>query len=118
VSRPHVLSLALLAALVAAGGAVATPAADAGRVQKVLIGSNFFAPGKKVVKAGDKVRFRWEETGFEAHDVNVRRGPAKFSSPLQAGGTWTTKKLTKPGKYLLYCSQHEEMTMTLTVKKR
>ena len=42
----------------------------------------------------------------------------KFHSPLQAGGTWTTKKLKKPGKYSLFCSQHEEMTMTLTVKKR
>jgi plastocyanin len=42
----------------------------------------------------------------------------KFHSPLQAGGTWTTKKLKKPGKYFLFCSQHEEMTMTLTVKKK
>jgi plastocyanin len=115
VRRLLAIGLALPAAIVAAGGA---PAAEAGRVQQVQIGSNFFAPGKKAVKAGDKVRFAWEEGGFEAHDVNVRRGPARFSSPLQAGGTWTTKKLTKPGKYLLYCSQHEEMKMTLTVKKR
>jgi plastocyanin len=115
VRRRPALALVPLAALVAAGGA---PAADAGRVQKVQIGSNFFAPGKKAVKSGDKVRFAWEEGSFEPHDVNVRRGPAKFSSPLQAAGTWTTKKLTKPGKYLLYCSQHEEMKMTLTVKRR
>jgi plastocyanin len=115
VRRLLVLGIALPAALVAAGG---TPPADAGRVQKVQIGSNFFAPGTKTVKAGDKVRFAWEQGSFEPHDVNVRRGPAKFSSPLQLGGTWTTKKLTKPGKYLLYCSQHEEMKMTLKVKKR
>jgi plastocyanin len=107
-------------ALAAAGAAllVAGPA-DAGRVQKVSVGSNYFAPGKKTVKTGDKVRFAWDGGGFEMHDVNVRKGPAKFKSPLQAGGTYTTKKLTKPGKYLLFCSQHpEEMTMTLTVKKR
>jgi plastocyanin len=107
------------AAVVAAGVALLAPAADAGRVPKVTVGSNFFAPGQKTVHKGDKVRFKWEMGGFEVHDVNVRTGPAKFSSPLQAGGTWTTKKLNKPGKYLLYCSQHpEEMTMTLTVKKR
>ena len=117
--RLVVLSLALLAVLVAAGWAVIAPDADAGGVQKVQIGSNFFAPGKKTVKAGEKVRFAWEGGTFEVHDVNVRKGPAKFKSPLQAGGTFTTKKLTKPGKYLLFCSQHpEEMTMTLTVKKR
>jgi plastocyanin len=119
VRRQTVLALALPAALVAAGWAVPAPEADAGRVPRIQIGSNFFVPGKKTVRAGDKVRFAWEATGFEVHDVNVRKGPAKFSSPLQAGGTWTTKRLRKPGKYLLYCSQHpEDMTMTLTVKKR
>jgi plastocyanin len=110
--------LALPAALVAAGAALLAPVADAGQAQKVTIGSNFFAPGKKTVKAGDKIRFKWELGGFEFHDVNVRKGPAKFSSPLQATGTWTTKPLVKPGKYVLFCSQHAEMTMTLTVKKR
>jgi plastocyanin len=110
--------LALPAALVAAGVALAAPAADAGRVGKVEIGSNYYAPLKLTVKAGDRVRFRWELGGFEVHDVNVRKGPAKFSSPLQASGTWTTKRLTKRGKYVLYCSQHEEMGMTLIVKKR
>jgi plastocyanin len=113
------LSLASLAVLVAAGWALIASDADAGAVKKVNVGSNFFAPGSASVKAGGKVRFAWEGGTFEVHDVNVRKGPAKFKSPLQAGGTWTTKRLTKPGKYLLFCSQHpEEMTMTLTVKKR
>ena len=115
-ARPRLV--ALPAALVAAGAALLAPAAEAGRVQRVDIGSNFFAPGKKTVRTGDKVRFVWEEFGFEAHDVSVRKGPAKFSSPLQAGGSWTTKRLRKPGRYSLYCSQHEEMRMTLTVKRR
>jgi plastocyanin len=110
--RLVVLGLALLAVLATAGWA------DAARVHKVTIGSNFFAPGKKTVKVGDKVRFTWEQGGFEVHDVNVRRGPARFSSPLQASGTWTTKRLRKPGRYRLYCSQHEEMKMTLIVKRR
>jgi plastocyanin len=119
VRRPTVLLLALSAALVAAGWAAPAPDADASRAQTVQIGSNYFAPGKKTVAAGDKVRFRWDESGFQVHDVNVRKGPAKFSSPLQAGGTWTTKKLSRPGKYSLYCSQHpDDMTMTLIVKKR
>ena len=56
-------------------------------------------PARKTVKAGDKVRFVWEAGGgFEVHDVNVRKGPAKFKSPLQAGGSFTTEKLTKPGE--------------------
>ena len=105
-------------AIMAAGAAFLIAGPAEARVQKADIGSNFFAPGKLTVKKGDKVRFVWEEFGFEAHDVNVRKGPAKFHSPLQAGGTWTTKKLAKPGKYALFCSQHpEDMKMTLTVKR-
>jgi plastocyanin len=111
--------IAPVAALAAGVALLASGPADAGRVQKVQVGSNFYAPGAKTVKAGDKVRFAWDGTSFELHDVNVRKGPVKFKSPLQAGGSWTTKKLTKPGKYLLFCSQHpEEMKMTLAVKKR
>ena len=106
-------------ALVATGAALLFSSAAEARTPKVQISSNFFAPFKLTVKKSSKVRFVWDEFGFEAHDVNVKKGPAKFHSPLQAGGTWTTKKLKKPGKYFLFCSQHpEEMRMTLTVKKR
>ena len=49
--------------------------------------------------------------------MNVEKGPTKFRSPLQAGGTFTSKKL-KAGKYVLFCSQHpEEMRMSFKVKK-
>jgi plastocyanin len=113
-------SFAAPAALAAAGAAflIAGPDAEAGKVKTVTIGSNFYAPAKVTVKTGDKVRFAWEQGGFEVHDVGVRKGPQKFRSPLQAGGTWTTKKLKKAGRYALACSQHEEMRMTLVVKKR
>jgi plastocyanin len=106
-------------AIMAAGAAFLIAGPAEAKVHDAQIASNFFAPGTLTVKTGDKVRFKWEEFGFEAHDVNVRKGPAKFHSPLQAGGTWSTKKLTKAGKYSLFCSQHpEEMTMTLKVKRR
>ena len=92
--------------------------AEAAKVHAVDIGTSYFAPGKKTVRPGDKVRFVWEEGGVVAHDVGVTKGPAKFRSPLQGGGSWTTKKLRKAGTYRLACSQHPEMTMTLRVKKR
>jgi plastocyanin len=83
----------------------------------VTVGSNFYAHDFKSVKAGGKVKFKWEGGGFEVHDVNVEKGPTKFRSPLQAGGTYTSKKL-KAGKYTLVCSQHpEEMRMSFKVKK-
>ncbi|HET8756390.1 MAG TPA: cupredoxin domain-containing protein [Solirubrobacteraceae bacterium] len=105
-------------AIVAAGAALLFSSAAEARTAKVQIASNFYAPFKLTVKKNAKVRFVWDEFSFDAHDVNVKKGPAKFHSPLQAGGTWTTKRLRKPGRYLLFCSQHEEMRMTLTVKKK
>jgi plastocyanin len=106
-------------AIVAAGAALLFAGTAEARPAKVQISSNFYAPFKLTVKKNTKVRFVWDEFSFDSHDVNVKKGPVKFHSPLQAGGTWTTKKLKKPGKYFLFCSQHpEEMRMTLVVKKR
>ena len=111
--------LAAPVAVMAAGAAVAAagPAEAKRKPPTVTGGSNFDAAPFKSVKAGTKVRFKWERGGFDVHDVNVEKGPTKFRSPLQAGGTFTSKKL-KAGRYVLFCSQHpEEMRMSLKVKK-
>jgi len=104
------IALAVSATLVAAAPA------SAGKTTKVGLGTSYYAPAKLTVKKGDKVRFKWNPS-FDMHDVNVKSGPQRFQSPLQASGSWT-RKFTKPGKYVLYCSQHSDMGMTLVVKKR
>jgi plastocyanin len=107
------------AAIMAAGLAflVSGPADAKRKPPTVLVGSNFYAPDFKTVKAGTRVRFKWESGGFDVHDVNVAKGPTRFRSPLQAGGTFTSKKL-KAGRYVLFCSQHpEEMRMSFKVKR-
>ena len=103
-------------ALVAAGAALPAATAGAGKVSTVEIATSFYSPATMTVKQGDKVRFKWTPS-FEMHDVSVKSGPQKFRSPLQAAGTYT-KKFTKAGKYVLYCSQHSDMGMTLKVKRR
>jgi plastocyanin len=108
--RRVVLTIAAVAALAATAGP-----ATAGKVASVELGTSYYAPAKVTVKKGDKVRFRWNPS-FDLHDVNVKSGPQKFKSPLQASGTWT-RKFTKPGKYVLYCTQHSDMGMTLRVKR-
>ena len=107
--RRVVLPIAVAAALAAAAGP-----AVAGKVTNVELGTSYYAPAKVTVKKGDKVRFKWNPS-FDMHDVNVKSGPQRFKSPLQASGTWT-RKFTKPGKYVLYCSQHSDMGMTLVVR--
>jgi plastocyanin len=106
----------LLLTLGAVAAFAAAAPASAGNVAKVDLGTSYYAPAKLTVKKGDKVRFKWNPS-FDLHDVSVKSGPQKFRSPLQASGTWT-RKFTKPGKYVLYCSQHSDMGMTLVVKKR
>ena len=104
----------LLAALVAL---VAFPAAaGAGKTTKVTVGNGFYGPADVTVKKSAKVRWNWAG-GFELHDVVVKSGPAKFKSPIQTAGTYA-HKFNKQGKYVLYCTQHEGMTMKVTVKKR
>ena len=102
--------------LAAAAALAAAAPAQAGKVATVDLGTSYYAPAKLTVKKGDKVRFKWNHS-FDMHDVNVKSGPQRFNSPLQASGTWT-RRFTKPGKYVLYCSQHSDMGMTLVVKKR
>jgi plastocyanin len=114
---PKVTSVVLGLALAATGGAVLAPAAGAGAAKKVEIASNFYAPAKKTIKSGDKIRFVWPRFGFDFHDVNVRKGPQRFRSSLQATGSWS-HRFKKAGTYVLFCSQHEEMSMKVVVKKR
>jgi plastocyanin len=102
--------------LIAVAALAAAAPAQAGKVAKVDLGTSYYAPAKLTIKRGAKVRFVWNPS-FDMHDVNVKSGPQRFHSPLQASGTWT-RKFTKPGKYVLYCSQHNDMGMTLVVKKR
>jgi len=105
----NLITLAVAAALVAAAPA------DAGKIAKVDLGTSYYAPAKLRVSKGDKVRFKWNP-GFDLHDVSVKSGPQRFKSPLQASGTWT-RRFTKAGRYVLYCTQHSDMGMTLVVKK-
>ena len=108
--------LLLPVALVATGAALIPAAAGAGKVATVQIGNGFYTPGVKTVEQGDKVRFKWIPS-FEMHNVHVKSGPERFKSPTQAAGTWS-HKFAKRGKFVLYCTEHEDMTMKLTVKRR
>jgi plastocyanin len=108
--------IALPAALAVGAAALPIATAGAGKVTTVELGTSYYAPAKQTIKQGDKVRFRWNPS-LDMHDVTVKTGPQKFSSPLQAAGTYT-RTFAKAGKYVLYCTQHEDMGMTLVVKKK
>lgn len=126
-SRASGITAVALAALVAAGAGAASAADDApragaakakkGRTHKATVGHGYYSPSKLTLKVGDKIRWTWQGSLFDPHDVTVEKGPQKFRSPVQAGGTYT-RTFRKAGSYLLVCTQHPEMTMTVKVKKK
>jgi plastocyanin len=83
---------------------------------------NYYAPiPKKALKLGTTVRWKWDASSLDVHDVRVKKAPKGFrkfqTDPLSAGSSFK-RKLTKPGKYYFICTFHEDMTMKLTVAKK
>lgn len=113
------LRAAALAALVAAGAASAQAGAAApkAKVHKATVGSVAYEPGNLKIRAGDKIRWTWSSSLFDGHDVTVERGPEKFSSPVKSSGSYT-RTFKKAGSYLLVCTQHPGMSMTVKVAKK
>jgi plastocyanin len=111
----------MLAALAGAVLISAVPAQGAA-TKTVTIGDNYFAPKTLKVKRGTKVAWRWPgfDEGGDVHDVKLRSGPAgvkKFHSEAASTDYSFKRKLTKPGTYKIVCTLHEEMRMTVKVRK-
>ena len=115
----------LAAVAVVAGVALvsAAPAAAAKPKGKtVRIGDNFFLPDAVKVKRGATVTWKWpgfEEAG-DVHDVRLKSGPKgvkKFHSEAASTDYTFKRKLRKPGKYRIVCTLHEEMRMTIRVRR-
>ena len=116
---------ALLAAGVAATAAV--PAATAGTAAKtapkprvVKVADDYFAPARITNMSRNRVvQWKWLNVNGNTHDVKLRRGPKGFkkfhSDPATAGFSFK-RKLTKKGRYVVVCTFHEDMKMTITVK--
>lgn len=112
-----------LAAVLAIAGAalVAAPAtAAAPKPRTVKINDNYYLPAKLKVKKRTKIVWRWPSEAGDVHDVKLKSGPKgvkKFhSDPASASYTFK-RRLTKPGRYKIICTLHEEMKMTITVRR-
>jgi plastocyanin len=111
------------AAVLALAGAalVAAPAtAAAPKPKTVKIADNYYLPAKLKVKKRTRVVWRWPSVAGDVHDVKLKSAPKgvkKFhSQPASAGYTFK-RRLDKPGRYRIVCTLHEEMKMTITVRR-
>jgi plastocyanin len=87
--------------------------------KSVKVGDDYYVRPQGVpkitVNKGTKVKWRFG-TGTP-HTVTVKSGPVKFSSGVHSSGSYS-KKLTKRGTYVIYCTIHgfSDQRMKLVVK--
>ena len=115
--RRALLSLLVLSFVLvpAVAGTGATP-----KVKKIAIHDNYYNPLNLKVKEGTTVKWVWPSDTGDTHDVNLGKRPKgvkAFHSALVSAGYSFKRTLTKPGKYAIYCSLHDDMKMTITVTK-
>jgi plastocyanin len=88
----------------------------------VKLGDNYFSPKTLTVKKGTTVTWKWpsfEEAG-DVHDVKLSSGPKgvkKFHSEAASTDYSFKRKLTVAGTYKIVCTLHDDMKMTIRVKR-
>jgi plastocyanin len=113
VKRVLVIGAALLLSAAPAYGAAS---------KTIKVGDNFYLPKTVMVNRGTTVTWKWpgyDEAG-DVHDVKLKTGPKgvkKFQSEAASTDYSFKRKLTVAGTYKLICTLHEEMTMTIKVRK-
>jgi plastocyanin len=101
------------ASLVPLGAAVVFAAAAPAQAKPIKVGDNYFSPTTKTVRQHTTVT--WKFVGKDAHNVTVKRGPVKFSSPSKVSGRYSRHMMRK-GTYKIVCSIHAgKQKMTLKV---
>ena len=111
----------LIAVLAGAALLSAAPALGATR-KTVKVGDNYFTSQTLKVKRGTTITWRWPgyENAGDVHDVGLvawPKGVKRFRSEAASTDYSFKRKLTKPGTYKIVCTLHEEMRMTVKVRK-
>jgi plastocyanin len=111
------------AALAAAAALLCAAPAGAGAPQRksVEVADNYYLPAKLTVNKGSTVTWKWpDDIAIDVHDVKLKTAPKgvrKWQSEPASSGYRYKRTLKKPGKYFIVCTLHEEMTMTIKVRR-
>jgi plastocyanin len=98
-------------------------AADAGapKPKSVEVADNYYLPAKLTVNKGTVVTWKWpDDIAIDVHDVKLKTAPKgvkKWQSDPASSGYRYKRTFKKPGKYFIVCTLHEEMTMTIKVRR-
>lgn len=120
-TRPNSIRIAAAALLAASGAAaaVAASAAEAASVRTVSMRDDYFVQSNNkatvTVKRGTTLRV--VNRGRGDHNATVALGPSKFRSGRMVPGAVYRKRVTATGRYIIVCTIHPGMQMTLRVTK-
>jgi len=111
-----------LVLVIVAGVALLCAAPAVAATKKVQVGDNYFLDSSLRVKKGTTVVWRWPgaEAAGDVHDVTLKKGPKgvkKFASEAASSDYSFRRKLKVPGQYRIVCTLHEEMKMTIRVRR-
>ena len=113
-----------LAAVAVVAGVALVSAAQAARPKgkTIRIFDNYFVPDAVKVKRGATVTWKWPgfDQAGDVHDVKLRSGPKgvkKFHSEAASTDYTFKRRLRVVGKYRIVCTLHEEMRMTIRVRR-
>src|SRR3954471_1282416 len=110
------LQLALLAVLALLGTAMTGGAATTPPTVNVAdaSGNNVMDPSATTVKAGESVKFHWNEGGHNVHFTSSPEGDVDLG--YHSTGYETTHTFSKAGTYSFVCDSHSKMKGTITVQ--
>jgi plastocyanin len=113
-----------VAAVVAGVALLSAAPAQAARPKgkTIRIYNNYFVPDAVKVKRGATVTWKWPgfDQAGDVHDVKLKSGPKgvkKFHSEAASTDYSFKRRLRVAGKYRIVCTLHEEMRMTIRVRR-
>src|ERR1700742_3288604 len=97
-------------------------AGEAASPKTIKVDNNFYAPKTLTVNKGTSVNWKWPgfDQAGDVHDVKLKSGPKGvkvFQSDAASSDYAFKRKLTVPGTYRIICTLHEDMVMTIKVRK-
>ena len=112
--------VAVVAGVALLSAAPAQAARPKGKTIRIF--DNYFVPDAVKVKRGATVTWKWPgfDQAGDVHDVKLKSGPKgvkKFHSEAASTDYSFKRRLKVVGKYKIVCTLHEEMRMTIRVRR-
>ena len=94
--------------------------AVAAATRTVAVTDDRYSPKRLTVARDTRIKWVWSKASTGRHDVYLYQRPAgarHFHSPPEIAPFSFARKLSKPGRYRILCTLHEDMRMRIDVSR-